>query len=410
MERSDVARRAIVVASGWLLLAAVCVPGGRCGVRFGTMGAVKSAGEALDEESAARGAAAASVCSAQQLAQLEQSMSTILSTSTLTDFTLLLESADGRSFSYSKGSSSGGTLYESASTSKLVTAAVILSLVDRGTFSLTLDSRPQDFISWWSPPSTSPAYGVTLRRLLSFTSGLEEEPPPTPVLSCLDNPLNNFESCVQEIYALNVSSATPPPAPGSQFYYSSTHLQIAGLMAVKARGMSDVSYSSWTAVFNEFKSRTGLFGSSVYNKPSAFNPRLAGGMTWTGNDYLAFLRALYSGDLLSVGMRAELFADQRGSATVTGSPLSLAPPFGLGEDWRYGLGNWLECEPGTSCSSAGRNSSPGAFGAYPFIDFSNGYFGILARQDVAGSFPDGVNLFRTAQATAARWATKSCGN
>jgi CubicO group peptidase (beta-lactamase class C family) len=332
-------------------------------------------------------------CSDQQLTQLEQSMNATLDQATTdVDFTLMLESKDGRAYNYSRGTSTSATSYESASTSKLVTAVVILSLIDRGY--LTLDSRPQDFISFWTPPSDNPASMMTLRHLLSFTSGFSTEP------LCLNNPASDFNACVQTIYTTNIDNNI---TPGSEFYYSSNHLQIAGLMAVIARG-----YSSWTEVFDEFKSRTGLFSHSTYDLPSATNPRLAGGMHWTGDDYLGFLRGLYSGRILSAGISTELWSNQRDGATVVNSPILSV----MGEDWGYALGNWDECEsPAFNCgTSIHRNSSPGAYGAYPFIDFENGYYGILARQGTLGTFQNGITLFRTVQDTAQKWATKSCGN
>ncbi|MBU3915617.1 beta-lactamase family protein [bacterium] len=341
-------------------------------------------------------------CTDQQLEELEQSMTdTLTSTLTDTDFTLILESDDGRSYSVSTGASTSSTLYESASTSKLVTAVVILSLIDQGTTPLTLDSKPQDFISFWTPTAGTPASRITLRHLLSFTSGFMTEPDAVPpaLLGCIDRSLGNFKGCVEEIYNTNINNNIEP---GSQYYYSGSHLQIAGLMAINAG-----DYSNWTAVFNDFKIRTGLFSHSTYDLPSLSNPRLAGGMHWTGDDYHAFLRALYSGQILSAGMRAELWDDQRGAATVENSPIVNA----MGEDWGYAFGNWIECRnPTFDCgTSLQRNSCPGAYGAYPFIDFENKYFGILSRQGAIGTFQNGINLFRTVEPTAKKWATRSCG-
>jgi hypothetical protein len=152
-----------------------------------------------------------------------------------------------------------------------------------------------------------------------------------------------------------------------------------------------------------------LFATSVYDLPSANNPRLAGGMHWTAEEYLAFLRALVGGQLLTAASRAELFANQRGNATV-----AYSPTLDLGEDWAYGLGNWLECPTATvansfNCGSGHRNSSPGAYGAYPFIDFDDEYFGIVARQGGLGTYPEGVYLFRSVQALVSLWAKGICG-
>ncbi|MFZ5471177.1 MAG: hypothetical protein ACOZIN_17280 [Myxococcota bacterium] len=87
--------------------------------------------------------------------------------------------------------------------------------------------------------------------------------------------------------------------------------------------------------------------------------------------------------------------------------------YAVGEDWSYGLGNWLECPTATqpnsfNCGAGHRNSSPGAYGPYPFIDFDNQYFGILARQGSLGTYSEGARLFRTIEDTAKRWVTKSC--
>lgn len=328
------------------------------------------------------------------LSTLEQSMASTLdvaaddpNVTSDPNFTLLLEAEDGRRFTYSHGSATPTTRYESASTSKLVTAVVLLELVDQG--ALSLDTKAMDLLGFWTEPS------VTLRHLLSFTSGFHDEP------LCLNGPNAVFESCVQAIYDDNQANGI---AAGSQFYYSGTHLQVAGLMAIKATGASD-----WTAVFDAFKARTGLFANARYDLPSASNPRLAGGMHWDAEEYLTFLRALSSDSLLTPAMQTELFADQRGSATVMASPAFAA----LGEDWSYGFGNWLECATATQlntfdCGAGHRNSSAGAYGAYPFVDFDSGFFGMLARQGELGTGFEGVQLFRTIEDTAAAWATETC--
>jgi hypothetical protein len=56
-----------------------------------------------------------------------------------------------------------------------------------------------------------------------------------------------------------------------------------------------------------------------------------------------------------------------------------------------------------------RNSSPGAYGAYPFVDFDDQYFGIVARQGGLHTYPEGVHIFRSVQPLVSRWAKKDCG-
>jgi CubicO group peptidase (beta-lactamase class C family) len=300
------------------------------------------------------------------------------------NFTLGLETARGYRFVHTHGDSTLATRYESASTSKWVAASVILDLVDQGV--LTLDDSPAEYLPFWK------AEGVTLAQLLSFTSGFSKE------ALCFNLPTADFAGCVEKAYEANVDIA---PAPGSEFDYSSTHLQIAGLMAVRA-----AQVDGFAELFRGWQQETGLFPSGAFDLPSATNPRLAGGMHWTGEEYLGFLRALYDGELLEAATRESMLESQRGDAKVVGSP----PLEALGQDWAYGFGNWLECPTALGadsydCGSGHRNSSPGAYGAYPFIDWDRRYFGILARQGELGTFRDGDSLFQVAAEAISRWAT-----
>jgi CubicO group peptidase (beta-lactamase class C family) len=300
------------------------------------------------------------------------------------NFTLGLETERGYRFVHSHGASTLATSYESASTSKWVAAAVILDLVDQGI--LALDDSPAEYLSFWTTE------GVTLAQLLSFTSGFSKE------ALCFNLPTADFAGCVEKAYEANAEVA---PAPGSEFDYSSTHLQIAGLMAVRAAQLGGFS-----ELFHAWQQKTGLFPNGAFDLPSVANPRLAGGMHWTGEEYLGFLRALYDGELLQADTRTSMLESQRGDARVVGSPALDA----LGQDWAYGFGNWLECPTALGadtydCGSGHRNSSPGAYGAYPFIDWDRRYFGILARQGELGTFRDGDSLFQGAADEISRWAT-----
>jgi CubicO group peptidase (beta-lactamase class C family) len=299
------------------------------------------------------------------------------------NFTLALEAADGHRFVHSHGDSTLDTPYESASTSKWVAAAVILDLVDQGV--LAIGDEAAQWLPFWT------AEGVTLGHLLSFTSGFGQEP------LCINLPNANFADCVQRAYELNVANM---PVAGSGFDYSSTHLQVAGLMALRA-----AQVESWAELFASWQARTGLFPNGAFDLPSLENPRLAGGMHWTGAEYLEFLRAIYQGSLLAPSTRSAMLDNQRGTARVVASPVLAA----LEQDWAYGFGNWLECPSATApdtfnCGAGHRNSSPGAYGAYPFIDFDHDYFGILARQGALGTFREGDALFGVVAELAQRWA------
>jgi len=85
------------------------------------------------------------VCST---AQLEADMDAVLAlTASEVDFSYSLERQDGRRYNFNRGGSTLQTSYESASTSKLVSAVIILRLVEQGYLKLT--DRPQDRIGSW---------------------------------------------------------------------------------------------------------------------------------------------------------------------------------------------------------------------------------------------------------------------
>ncbi|MGH1471802.1 MAG: serine hydrolase domain-containing protein [Cellvibrionaceae bacterium] len=302
--------------------------------------------------------------------------------STDTDFTLLVKTDNDRLFSHSIGSSTESVSYRSASTSKLVTAAVILSLVNDGILSFA--DNPQNYIAGW--PTSGNLAAIQLRDLLNFTSGLENEP------ACIHLANSNIEDCVDNIRDQNTNS----PIPGSEFFYSSAHMQVAGLMAIRASGLS-----SWDEVFDGFKTQTGLFTTSVFDLPSTQNPRLAGGMHWTASEYLDFLEALYNNTILSTALIQQMFSDQISNAVVVSSPAIN----GITEDWHYGFGNWIECQTiPFNCTTTTKISSPGAYGAYPFIDFDNHYFGIIAREGTLGSFSEGYAVFKTVEDKLVQWS------
>lgn len=333
------------------------------------------------------------------VAQLESDMDSILSgISTDVDFSFAVERQDGRRHSYNRGASTLQTSYESASTSKLVSAVIILRQVERGY--LNLSDRPQRYITTWPIPNTDPLFNMTLAQLLSFTSGLATAAQSEQ--ACLSLSGANFESCVSNIANTQAGNGI---TPGQQFYYSSNYLQVAGLMAIKARG---IPVATWQDLFTEFKTQTGLFTNSAYDLPSVTNPRLAGGMHWTGEEYMAFLKALKDGALLNVSSMNQLVADHTALVAMVYSPIALAIPNGLGENWHYGFGLWNECQVAANapftCTAGTRVSSPGAYGAYPFWDRSKNYFGIVARQGTLGTFPNGIGIERAVRPTVEQWA------
>lgn len=340
--------------------------------------------------------APAGVATCPAVAQLEAAMTARLSQAeSEVDFSFAVERKDGRRYNYNRGASTLQKSYESASTSKLVAAVVIMRVVEQGY--LSLEQRPQDLIEAWPIVSSDPLYGMTLRHLLSLTAGFTQDPP------CLDSATSDFEACVIEVANVNAGNGS---TAGQQFIYVSADHQVAGLMAVKARGPG----WSWEQIFTEFKTQTGLFAGSAFDVPSISNPLMGGGMHVTGADYMDFLKALKDGALLNAASMSELLTDHTASVEIVFSPIlqGIQGDPGLGEDWHYGFGLWHECRSAVfNCVPATRVSSPGNFGSYPFWDRSKDYTGVVARQGAPGHVTTGIAIERSVRSEVEQWAACS---
>lgn len=304
-------------------------------------------------------------------------------------------SLSGNSLYYEKEKSDEGRVYRSGSTSKLVATVVILSLVDRDF--LKLSSLASQYLKPEMPNNSKKYENLTLKDLLSFTSGIDT----LPQSNCLLDANYSYEKCIKLIFQDNASSKK---LPGEQFWYGRNHLQIAGLMAIRARG-----FDSWTQVFEEFKQRTGLFTHSNFDHPSIDSPMLAGGMSWSFDDYVEFLSALFHKKILSEKLQKELFSDRTNNTPMPkeGSP----PKLYLNQDWHYGFGLWLECPSEKfSCSKNIIYSAPGLFGSYPFINFDTGYYGLIAQDDRAENFKNNLLAIDKIKVFFDKWTAEKCAN
>ena len=295
-------------------------------------------------------------------------------------YTFMVKNDKGKTLTYSQGKSTPKKLYRSASTSKWVTATIILELVQEE--KLSLNDHPQKYLKFWDKKGNLSK--ITLKELLNFTSGLKKKP------LCLNLKRANFEWCVKRIAKKNSSVS------GESFSYGPNHLQVAGLMAINALGLN-----SWQELFEAFKKRHHLFAHSNYDLPATSNPRLAGGMHWSAKEYLEFLDALYHYKILNAQNLNMMSSDQLGSATIENSPAKR----GMKEDWHYGFGVWIECHNSKfNCQKTTRVSCPGAYGAYPFIDFEHGYYGIVALEARYGKFTKGYEIFKNMEKNLNNWA------
>jgi CubicO group peptidase (beta-lactamase class C family) len=254
-----------------------------------------------------------------------------------------------------------------ASASKWLTAATVLAVVDEG--KLSLDAP----ISTWLPTVQGEAASLTIRQLLSQTSGLAG--------SVAD--LYDLRQDARITLAQSAQEVTARPLahrPGQVFVYGGPGFQVAGAVVEAVTG------KRWNQIFEEKIARplgmghtywTHLRFDAPMQPPDAdtLNPVLQGGAVSTAGDYMRFLGMLARGGvyegkrILSRKSVRAMLSDQTTSATMT--------PTGAGvlESAHYGLGNW--CETWDSRGRCDRSSSIGAFGAYPWLEQKSGRFGIV---------------------------------
>jgi len=290
-----------------------------------------------------------------------------LATFPVPDYAIIIGDADGPLLTVEYGSFSVNDRYLIASASKWLTAMVIMNLVEQGV--MALDDRPQDYITWWTADPADARSRITLEQLLAFTSGFDIGPDEQ---SCVTEALTTVDLCAREFYDGGLAYE-----PGTTFYYGPAHMQVAARMAEVASGLgfSDLVDQSLASLFS--------LTQTDFRVPSAANPRASGGGRSSASDYATILQAILKGTYLS-GVIDEMEADRTGPPVVVASaPAALAIN---GYDFRYALGHWRECPQATwdaNCDNRHVSSSPGAFGWYPWIDFDNGYYGVLAVFELA---------------------------
>ena len=290
--------------------------------------------------------------------------------SALEEVTLLIGTAEGTLFSYSRGESAPDKVYPLASASKWLSAITLLALVEDGV--LDLDESFQQHLPWWTDQAGDPRLGITLEQLLSFTSGFSGGIDGVP---CVEDGATTLSACAEVIH-----DDFHEFAPGTAFYYGPSHLQVAGAAASAATGQR--FHRIWR---DQVADSLGLPVTAAYAVPSLDNPRIGGGATAAGQDYAEVLTALLAGELLGAEMMALMATDH----TPKGVVFEEAPPLATSAaSWHYGLGCWRECvgeSYGPECDEPGVISSPGLFGFYPWWDQARGFWGVLATQTESGA-------------------------
>lgn len=259
------------------------------------------------------------------------------------------------------------TQYPIASASKFLVGATVMALVDDGTLQLDVP------VSIWMPHLPPHAGKLTLRQLLSQTSGLAGSNGEFYEFA-QDHRITLAES------AMDVTQRPLISEPGKVFAYGSPGFQVIGAVVEAATG------KRWAQVFGDkigtpldmtrtYWTHLQLTSTAELPVAETRNPTLQGGAVSTAEDYLHLLGMLAQGGeyggqrVVSRQSVAEMMRDQTPHSVMT--PAAANPIYGA----HYGLGNW--CEAWDEAGTGVRNSSIGAFGTYPWVEQKTGRFGIV---------------------------------
>ena len=256
------------------------------------------------------------------------------------------------------GGMSGTTPISVASSSKWLTAATLMTFVDRGAIGL------DDDISRWLPEFGGSTPPITARQLLDHTSGVR------------DNPCQGGGTALAACVRTLASSPREFPA-GASFSYGNSPFLVVGRL-VEVLGGADFA----TVVRQQLTGPLGMDGTTWPGAPAAANP--AFGVSVTVDDYGKFLdmilhRGIANGTrVLSSDAVTQMVSDQV-AAYDTSHDFSV----GITKIPRYGLGCWPDVQDpaGTTTVVSGN----GGKGFYPWVDFTTRTWGIVGVQDERGA-------------------------
>lgn len=293
-------------------------------------------------------------------------MEQVVSTVPLSGAALVVMQAEQPIYQSYFGSYTPSTRVPIASASKWLSTSTIAALIDDGLMNW------DDPVSRFLPNAPLDKRTITLRQLLSHTSGL-----PGGDVGCLANQGISLDACVAQILAVPLLYA-----PGSCFAYGGNSFQVAGRMAEIAAS------KRWDAIFVEqIAAPVGMsltdyaFNSAQPGYLQVANPRIAGGARSVALDLAKFAQmhaqnGMFNGlQVLSMQSVAEMAREQTRGANYANSPDPLSYGYGFGE-WRNRV---------NSAGHALEVSSAGAFGTWPWVDYSANVAAVFFTRNALGN-------------------------
>jgi len=268
-----------------------------------------------------------------------------------------------------------------ASSSKMISAGVLLTLEEQGLLDMNAPIEGQ--VDWAvGNPDITPA------QLVSNSSGLVGLGPDLLYgpYSCQWGEEGSLQECGETIFTSKIDDGNQIP-PDTQFRYGGAQWQVAGAVAeavsgksweqlideiyVKPCGTDSLGYVSLGSLFDVAFGYPTAFGGDPSNVPDSANPNIEAGVHISTGDYgkllLIHLRGGACGDnqVLSQASLDTMYAD-RIAAAYDGN--ASGPTVG------YGMGWWIDRD-------TERISDGGAWGALPWLDLDDGYGAYIVLED-----------------------------
>jgi len=268
-------------------------------------------------------------------------------------FIVIAGSAQGAQYTHQYGDLGVNDAINVASASKWATAVTLLTLADRE--EIGLDTT----IGEYFPEIDAIKKSITLRQLLSHTSGI------APRLIRRDTGKGGAQSVARRMLAPNLLAR-----PGTSFRYGGSSMQVAGAIAEQVTG------KNWSTLFSERVAeplglKTAAWGRPLRG-PEVGREMLGGGLFISAKEFATLIHTLSigGGDIVSNASIDQMFSDQVGEASFDFAPNAVV----TGSS--YGLGSWCEGYE-TARGACHFVHSAGAWGAYPWIDRTDGTWGVI---------------------------------
>ena len=264
-------------------------------------------------------------------------------------------------FDESYGSVDHDTPLAVASTSKWFTSATLMTLVDEGKLSL------DEPISRWLPSFDGRWAKVTLRMLLSHTSGVRDQ-------DCIWDTGGVLADCVEQLAAGPMEFE-----PGTAFSYGNAPYHVAARLGEVVTGQD-----FQTLFADRIATPLGMTSTGWTGGGTTRNPSPAASARTTVRDTERFLQMMLAGGeidgrrILTPGSVAEIERNQ-----VAGYDTSRDFAVNITRIPTYGLGTWRDVADADDHTVV--VSGNGANGYYPWIDHANHAYGIVGVEDRRGA-------------------------